>query len=237
MKVIGYIRVSTASQAEDGISLDAQRDRIHKWAELNEGEVSAVFEDAGISGKDMSNRPGLAAAMLAADKGTALVTYSISRLARSTVDMLTIARQLEYQGADLVSLSEKIDTTTAAGRMIFRMLAVLAEFERDQTRERTASSLDFIKRELRDKGTWTSRKSGRQVTRLGSPDPRRGGTVIQQRVREYYSHIATLIPQRDWTAKAAAAFLNSAGYKTINGAQFSHTTVLRLWSRVSDGIF
>lgn len=73
--------------------------------------------------------------------------------------------------------------------------------------------------------------------KLGSPDPRRGGAVIQQRVREYYSHIATLIPQRDWTAKAAAAFLNSAGYKTINGAQFSHTTVLRLWSRVSDGIF
>ena len=58
----------------------------------------------------------------------ALVCYSISRLARSTRDMLHISEQLDKKGADLVSLTEKIDTTTAAGRMVFKMLAVLADF-------------------------------------------------------------------------------------------------------------
>lgn len=71
----------------------------------------------------------------------ALVCYSISRLARSTRDMLAISERLDRQGADLVSLTEKIDTTTAAGRMVFKMLAVLADFERDQIGERTKMAL------------------------------------------------------------------------------------------------
>jgi site-specific DNA recombinase len=69
------------------------------------------------------------------------VTYSISRLARSTRDMLEIAERLDAKGADLVSMTEKIDTTTAAGRMVFKMLAVLADFERDQIGERTKLAL------------------------------------------------------------------------------------------------
>ena len=62
-------------------------------------------------------------------------------LARSTKDALVIAERLDKAGADLVSLSEKIDTTSAAGKMVFRMLAVLAEFERDLVSERTAAAL------------------------------------------------------------------------------------------------
>ena len=84
---------------------------------------------------------GLQAALAATTKGMALVTYSISRLARNTRDMLEIAERLEKKGADLVSLSERIDTTTASGRMVFRMLAVLAEFEREQIGERTRMAL------------------------------------------------------------------------------------------------
>jgi DNA invertase Pin-like site-specific DNA recombinase len=62
-------------------------------------------------------------------------------LARSTRDTLDIAERLERAGADLVSLSESIDTTSAAGRMVFRMLAVLAEFERDLVGERTRCAM------------------------------------------------------------------------------------------------
>jgi site-specific DNA recombinase len=89
----------------------------------------------------MKGREGLNAALKAAGKGMALVCYSISRLARSTRDMLHISEQLDKKGADLVSLTEKIDTTTAAGRMVFKMLAVLADFERDQIGERTKLAL------------------------------------------------------------------------------------------------
>jgi DNA invertase Pin-like site-specific DNA recombinase len=89
----------------------------------------------------MEKRAGLQAAIAATGKGMALVAYSFSRLARSTADMLEIASGLEKKGADLVSLTEKIDTTTAAGRMVFRMLAVLSEFERDIISERTTTAL------------------------------------------------------------------------------------------------
>ena len=140
-KVVGYIRVSTTGQAEKGASLDAQRAKIEAWCSLNDGELVAVFEDAGISGSGTAKRDGLLDALKATTKGMALVTYSISRLARNTLDMLNIAKELEKKGADLVSLSERIDTTTASGRMVFRMLAVLAEFERDQVSERTCMTM------------------------------------------------------------------------------------------------
>ena len=140
-KAIGYIRVSTQGQAEEGVSMAAQRAKIEAWCIANDMELVAVFEDAGISGVSMAGRDGLHAAMKATTKGMALVAYSISRLARSTKDMLDISETLDRKGADLVSLTEKLDTTTAAGRMVFKMLAVLADFERDQIGERTKMAL------------------------------------------------------------------------------------------------
>ena len=77
--------------------------------------------------------------------GDALIAYSLSRLSRSTRDTLDISEQLQKRGADLVSLTEKIDTTSAAGKMVFRLLAVLAEFERDQISDRTKSALAYKK--------------------------------------------------------------------------------------------
>ena len=88
-----------------------------------------------------ANRPALHDALAATRRGDALVVYSLSRLARSTRDTLEIADALDRRGADLVSLSEKIDSTSAAGRMIFRLLAVLAEFERDVISERTSMAM------------------------------------------------------------------------------------------------
>ena len=142
---IGYIRVSTEGQATDGVSLDAQRAKIEAWALLNDYELIAIHVDAGISGKGMANRPGLQDALADCKKGSALVVYSLSRLARSTKDTIEISERLAKSGADLVSLSEKIDTTSAAGKMVFRMMAVLAEFERDQISERTATAMQYKK--------------------------------------------------------------------------------------------
>jgi len=144
MKAIGYVRVSTEGQADNGVSLDAQRDRIAAWCAANGYELVGVHVDAGLSGKRADNRPALQAALadVIAAKG-ALVVYSLSRLARSVRDTLDMAERLDRAGADLVSLSEKIDTTNAAGKMVFRMLAVLAEFERDLTAERTKAALAF----------------------------------------------------------------------------------------------
>lgn len=141
MKAIGYIRVSTTGQAEDGVSLDAQEAKVRAWADLNGAADVLIFRDEGISGKRADNRPGLQAALDKVGKGDALVVYSLSRLSRSTRDALTISEELQRKGGDLVSLSEKIDTTSASGKMVFRLLAVLAEFERDQISDRTRFAL------------------------------------------------------------------------------------------------
>jgi len=146
MKAFIYVRVSTTGQVEDGVSLEAQEARARAYCLAQELEVAGVFVDAGISGKRADNRPGLQQALAAVcAHHAALVTYSLSRLARSTRDALDISARLDKAGADLVSLSEKIDTTSAAGKMVFRMLAVLAEFERDQVSERTRAAMSHLR--------------------------------------------------------------------------------------------
>ena len=142
MKAYGYIRVSTEGQATDGVSLDAQRAKINAWCAGNGYVLRGVHVDARLSGKRADNRPGLQAALdEVCKRGGALVVYSLSRLARSTKDALAIAERLDKAGADLVSLTERIDTSSAAGKMVFRMLAVLAEFERDLISERTSAAM------------------------------------------------------------------------------------------------
>ena len=143
-----YVRVSTTQQAAEGVSIDAQLAKAKAWAEFNDYRVVAIHVDEGISGSSTDGREGLELALRDVERckehsGEAgvLVVYSLSRLARNTRDTLDIAERLERAGADLVSLSEKIDTTSAAGKMVFRMLAVLAEFERDQISERTSMAL------------------------------------------------------------------------------------------------
>lgn len=137
---IGYVRVSTTEQANEGLSLEAQRARIAAWCLLNGFALGALHVDAGISGKRSKNRPGLQAALdQVCECGGVLVVYSLSRLARSVKDTMLISERLNKANADLASLSEKIDTTSAAGKMIFRMLAVFAEFESDVISERVSA--------------------------------------------------------------------------------------------------
>ncbi len=153
-KAVGYIRVSTAGQANEGVSLDAQAARIRALCGANGYDVTRILSDAGVSGKRADKRPRLQAALSDARKlRGALVVYSLSRLARSTKDAISIAERLDKAGADLVSLTGRIDTTTAAGKMGFRMLAVLAEFERDLVSERTTAALAHKRRKGERVGT------------------------------------------------------------------------------------
>ncbi len=153
MRVIGYLRVSTVVQAEEGVSLQAQESKIRAWADLNGYDEVVIMTEAGISGKRADNREALQKALQAVGKGDTLIVYSLSRLARSTKDTLEIAETLNKKGADLVSISERIDTTNAAGKMVFRMLAVLGEFERDQISERTKAALAHKKAKGERTGT------------------------------------------------------------------------------------
>ena len=140
-KAIGYIRVSTEQQADEGVSLAAQRAKITAWCALNDYKLIAIYEDAGISGKTVSKRPQLQAALSEMKKGMALVVYSLSRLARSTKNCIEIADELKATGSDLVSLTEKIDTSSAMGEFFFTLIAALGQMERKVIGERTKAAL------------------------------------------------------------------------------------------------
>jgi DNA invertase Pin-like site-specific DNA recombinase len=152
-KVYGYCRVSTTVQSQDGVSLANQAERVAAWAKVNGLEVAEVFTDAGLSGKRADNRPALQQALEAVSKAKGvLVVYSLSRMSRSVKDCISISERLQKAGADLVSLSEDLNTSSASGRMIFNLMAVLAEFERQQLSERVTSALQHIKAQGRRTG-------------------------------------------------------------------------------------
>ena len=140
-KAIGYVRVSTEQQADEGISLATQRAKIEAWCQLNDYELVAIYEDAGISGKTISKRPQLQMALSEMKNGMALIVYSLSRLARSTKNCIEIADELKSKGGDLVSLTEKIDTSSAMGEFFFTLIAALGQMERKQIGERTKAAL------------------------------------------------------------------------------------------------
>jgi site-specific DNA recombinase len=149
VKAIGYVRVSTARQAREGLSLDEQRARIEAWATANGHELLAIEVDAGLSGGKASNRPALQRALdLACKEGAVLVAYNLSRFARSVPDALSILKRLKAAGAGLASLSESLDTSTAMGQFVYTVLAAVAQLHRDITAEQARD----VTRYKRDRG-------------------------------------------------------------------------------------
>jgi site-specific DNA recombinase len=146
MKIVSYCRVSSEGQVKEGVSLEAQEARVKAWAAERGHDLVETFVDAGISGKRMSNRPALLKALdLACKLKGVLVVYSLSRVSRSVKDSLAIVERLHKAGADLVSLSEAIDTTSASGKLTFQLFISLAEHERNLISERTRSALSHLK--------------------------------------------------------------------------------------------
>jgi len=142
MRVIGYTRVSTTKQVDEGDSLELQRDKLETYCDLHDHDLVAMHEDAGASGKD-TNRDGLKAALEAVETGEAdaLLVYKLDRLTRSTADLGCLLERLEDAGVALQAVAESLDTSTAAGRMVVRMLGVVAEWERETVAERTSAAL------------------------------------------------------------------------------------------------
>ena len=125
---IGYARVSTDDQ-----QLDLQRDA------LQQAGCVTLYEDVA-SGKNTA-RPDLAACLKALRTGDTLVVWRLDRLGRSLPDLIRIVGDLETKGVAFESLTEKIDTSSATGRLVFHLFGALAEFERSLTRERTHAGL------------------------------------------------------------------------------------------------
>jgi site-specific DNA recombinase len=215
-----YLRVSTARQAEEGVSMDAQAAKAKAYCEMNGFEVIATLQDSGISGSKMKTRPGLLAAIEAVCKAKGvLVVYSLSRMARSTRDALEISEKLCKAGADLCSLTERLDTTTAAGKMVFRMMAVLAEFERDLVSERTRAALDY----KRKKGE----KTGGHVNYGYDAHVDAQGTFVLYQNKDEMENICYMmhLKTRNYSYSEIAKVLDGKGLKAKLGGKWSAKTV------------
>jgi len=125
---IGYARVSTDDQ-----SLDLQLDALHA------ARCDHIFEDRQ-SGKSR-NRPGLEQALSKVGAGDQIVVYRLDRMGRNFRHLVDIADELRERGADLVSLSEGIDTSSSVGEVVFRLFSVFSDFERKVIVERTVAGL------------------------------------------------------------------------------------------------
>jgi len=138
-KVGFYLRVSTADQTTEN-----QRRELEGVARRHCWEVAAVFEDAGISGsKGRAKRPGFDAMLRAvARKEIDLIAaWSVDRLGRSLLDLVALLVEFHEKGVGLYLHQQGLDTTTSAGKAMFQMLGVFAEFERSIIQERIRSGL------------------------------------------------------------------------------------------------
>jgi DNA invertase Pin-like site-specific DNA recombinase len=136
-RVALYARVSTKGQTVENQLLDLRRYALSRgW------EIAGEYKDEGISGtKD--NRPALSELMNAARKRKvdAILVWKLDRFARSTRHLVNALDELRGLGVDFASYQENMDTTTAAGKLLFDIMAALAEFERSVIVERVHAGL------------------------------------------------------------------------------------------------
>ena len=127
--LIGYARVSKADAQDTAVQVNA----------LRQVGCKPIFEEKASGGR--WDRPELHRALEHLREGDVLVVWKLDRLSRSLKDLLHIMERVREAGAGFRSLTEAVDTTTAAGRMMMQMLGSFAEFERSMVRERTRAGL------------------------------------------------------------------------------------------------
>ncbi len=126
-RAVGYIRVSTKEQAREGISLEAQSERIKALAVAKGWVLQGMIQDRGYSGKDL-NRPGVQDLIRRCEAGDVdvVIVYKVDRLTRNQKHLWQFLEDvLEPQGVGFISVSEPFDTTTATGKAFLGMLGVL----------------------------------------------------------------------------------------------------------------
>jgi site-specific DNA recombinase len=140
MKLVGYVRVSSETQA-DNTSLVEQERRIRAYCDAFQHELVEIFQEVG-SGKSASDRPQFQAALctLKSDKADGIVALKLDRIARNTRDVLALVEDtLQPRQKALVLLDLNVDTSTPTGRMILTVMAAVAQLERDVIKERTVA--------------------------------------------------------------------------------------------------
>ena len=147
-----YVRVSTAEQAKEGYSIGEQTERLEKYCQAHDWKIFKIYTDPGFSGKN-TNRPALQNMIRDVRMGKLdmVLVYKLDRLSRSQKDTLTLIEDVFLKNnTDFNSMQENFDTSTPLGRAMIGILAVFAQLEREQIKERLVMGKDARAKE----GKW-----------------------------------------------------------------------------------
>ena len=219
-RCVGYARVSTQEQAEEGYSIDAQIQTIQEYCQRENMECVGVYVDRGKSGKNIKGRPEMQQLLQDAESGQfdAVVVWKISRVARNLMHLLEIVNVLQKQDIAFYSISEKFQVDTTTGRFMLQIMASVNELERNQIAENV--KLGMTKRAF--DGGW----NGGLILGYDNVEDAAGKKVL--RINQEEAALIRLIFQEASTGKgyrAIANNLNRTGYKTKQGNPFSTIAV------------
>jgi len=181
-----YTRVSTDEQTTEN-----QQQVLTAWAQNAGGRIVAVFDDNGISGSvPLPDRPAGQALLQAATRREfdQLAVWSTDRLGRSLADLLNTLMQLHALGIDLFIRTQSLDTSTPAGRAMFQMLGVFAEFEREMIRDRVRAGI----RRAQKQGKHCGRPPISEAKEAAILRLRAGGMGIRAIARELKTGVGTV---------------------------------------------
>jgi DNA invertase Pin-like site-specific DNA recombinase len=215
--VLAYIRASSDDQADSGLGLEAQRQRIADYCHLKGLRLAEVFEDPGISGgKPLASRPAGSQLLAAAHKSKApVIVAKLDRLFRSVADAAAVIADFDKRGIRLVALAEGFDLRNPCGRAMAQMASVFAELERALIQERTRSAMDV----KRSRG---ERISGHAPYGwdFGS-----GGRLLENRREQRIIARMRQLRAEGWSYRGIATRLDREGIRPKRGRRWAHTTV------------
>jgi len=223
---VGYARVSTVQQAEEGISLEAQQEKVQDYCKLRDLELTALFTDAGVSASTpLSQRPGGAKALRALEKDGIghIVGMKLDRFFRNTMDCLSSISAWDDEGIAFHLVDhggQTVDTSSSGGKLFITFLAGIAEWERNVISERTVMALQ--------------QKIERGDTLGAAPYGKRWDTETHEIVEdpdelERVRHILEL-RTAGMSIRKIVALLNENGIPA-RGGQWHVTTIARILKR------
>lgn len=201
-----YTRVSTQMQV-DGYSLDAQQDRLKKEAIHRSMQVVAIFSDEGKSGKNTTGRPQFQEMMRRIQNGNEdrvdyVLVFKLSRFGRNAADVLNNLQIMQDFGVNLICVEDGIDSASAAGKILFPVLAGVAELERENIQAQTMAGREQKARE----GGWNGGQAPYGYRLEG------GSLVIEEPEAALVRLIFEKYVQSDMGINGVAKWLNENGY-------------------------
>ena len=203
-----YVRVSTSMQV-DGYSLEAQRDRLIKFAEFQEMEVVREYCDAGKSGKNISGRPEFSQMLqdIAEDRDRVdfILVFKLSRFGRNAADVLNSLQYIQDFGVNLICVEDGIDSSKDSGKLTITVLSAVAEIERENILVQTMEG----RRQKAREGKW----NGGQAPFGYELDSKNGTLTVNPKEAEIVRIIFSKFVNEGLGADSICDYLNQHGYQ------------------------